>query len=78
MSNYHQCKNGQQRPGSRSDCERCSGKRNADPASQTIMQQAQRNAELKATLQRMVNQFEGAAETQEDLDALAEARKALK
>jgi hypothetical protein len=26
----------------------------------------------------MVNQFEGAAETQDDLDALAEARRALK
>jgi small-conductance mechanosensitive channel len=76
--NYHQCKNGQQRPGSRSDCERCSGKRKVDPTSQTIMQQAQRNAELKATLQRMVNQFEGAAETQDDLDALAEARRVLK
>jgi protein-arginine kinase activator protein McsA len=45
---------------------------------EAIKRQAARIAELKATLQRMVNQFEGAAETQDDLDALAEARRALK
>jgi protein-arginine kinase activator protein McsA len=40
--------------------------------------QAAHIAELKATLQRMVTQFEGAAETQDDLDTLAEAKRVLK
>ena len=36
---------------------------------------AARNAELEAALSRMIDQFEGAAEAQEDLDVLADARK---
>jgi protein-arginine kinase activator protein McsA len=45
---------------------------------ETIKRQAAHIAELKATLQRMVTQFEGAAETQDDLDTLAEAKRVLK
>jgi hypothetical protein len=51
--NYHICVNSMQRPGSRSDCERCSGKRKADPMAQALARMAAHNAELIARVNEL-------------------------